>query len=391
MKRILSLLLIPVMLLLPSACSGGSAATGTNDSAEESAAVSASAQDTEDTEETEKTETIEKTASQSGFADTDFSGVIYMTKDGKTVYASASGVADSETEEPIELDTKFCIGSVSKQFTAAAVLMLQQDGKLDVNDKLSRYFPSYKYGDRLTLKDLLIMRSGIAEFYDVEYIDGAFTELPTGDLRGQITNENTVAENQKLLEEWLLEQPLVFEPDSAYEYSNSNYFLLARVVEKVSGENYRDFIRKRIFQPLGMNSSCFIDDNGLDVPGLAQPTVDPQTVYVGITMGLGDIISNARDIDLWLTSLRTNKLLSEQSVKLMTDDYSPEEEDAYGFGLVPFKRGAYHYGSFSTYQTMVYTSPQEGINLFAVTNDDPNPAYVLGEIGWSLLEREDAV
>lgn len=374
MKRIISVILILATLLLFAAC-GSESVNRVSDGSADSAGG----------------ETVMTEEAESSVGDTDFSGVIYLTENGKELYSSASGTADSETGEKINIDTLFCVGSVSKQFTAAAVLMLQQDGKLSIDDKLSRYFPDYEYGDRLTLRDLLIMRSGVAEFYDVEYIDDAFTELPTGDIRGKITNDNTVEKNQELLEEWILDQPLVFEPDSAYEYSNSNYFLLARVVEKVSGENYRDFIRSRIFQPLGMTNSSFIDDNGLDVEHLAQPTVDPQTVYVGVTMGLGDIISNAHDIDLWLTSLRTNKLLSKQSVSLMTADYSPEDDEAYGFGFVPYGKGVYHYGSFTTYQAMVYTSVEDGINFFAVTNDDPNPAYVLADTAWSLLRLRDMI
>ncbi|WP_316610841.1 serine hydrolase domain-containing protein [uncultured Ruminococcus sp.] len=152
---------------------------------------------------------------------TGFSGVVLVTKNGKTVCESAKGT----------------------QFAAAAILLLRQDGQLSADDKLSKYFPDYRYGNELTIRHLLDMRSGIREFYDVEYIDDAFTELPTGELRGLITNDNTVEENREILEDWLLRQPLEFEPDTAFEYSNSNYFLLARIVEIVSGQSYNEFPR----------------------------------------------------------------------------------------------------------------------------------------------------
>ena len=324
---------------------------------------------------------------------TGFSGVVRVTKDGKTVCETAKGTANNVSKEAITTDTQFCIGSVSKQFAAAAILLLQQDGRLSVDDNLSKYFPDYRYGNDITIRHLLDMRSGIKEFYDVEYIDDAFTELPTGELRGVITNDNTVEENRQLLEDWLLRQPLNFEPDTEFEYSNSNYFLLARIVEMVSGECYNDFVRERIFEPLGMTHTTFIDDVDLfNMPHLAEPTVTPQTVYVGVTMGLGDMISNAHDIDRWLTSLKTHELLTEESMDMMTTDYTDEGEDDdenYGFGIRPCGRGLFHSGYITTYLTMVYTDPDTGFNVFAVTNDDTNPNIDIPEIGWNLVDSLD--
>ena len=103
--------------------------------------------------------------------DTGFSGVVFVTKNGHTVCQTAKGVENSETNQPITTDTKFCIGSVSKQFAAAAILLLRQEGKLSVDEDLTRFFPDYRYAKELTIRHLLDMRSGIREFYDVEYID----------------------------------------------------------------------------------------------------------------------------------------------------------------------------------------------------------------------------
>ena len=106
---------------------------------------------------------------------TGFSGVVLVTKNGKTVCKTAKGVENNVTNQAITTDTQFCIGSVSKQFAATAILLLQQDGKLDVDEDLTRFFPNYRYAKDLTIRHLLDMRSGIREFYDVEYIDDAFT------------------------------------------------------------------------------------------------------------------------------------------------------------------------------------------------------------------------
>ena len=332
---------------------------------------------------------IDKQAFLNGKLDgTKFSGVVLMTQNGHTVCEAAMGVENDRSKEPITMDSLFCIGSVSKQFTACAILLLQQDGKLSIDDRLTQYFPQYAAGSELTIRHLLEMRSGIAEFYDVEYIDDAFTELPTGELRNVITNDNTAEQNRRILESWLLRQPLQFEPDTTFEYSNSNYFLLARIVELVSKQSYEDFIRSRIFEPLGMSHSLFIDEVDLKtLQHLAAPTVKPQTVYVGVTMGLGDMISNAHDIDKWLTSLKAHSLLTQESIALMSTNYSESDDEDYGFGIRTSSLGLYHYGYITTYQTLAFTNPESGVNVITVTNDDPNPNITIDDIGWSLIEQ----
>ena len=372
MKRILSLILTAVMLFSFASCSSA---------------------DSSETQPDTALTTTETAATKPQSKPLDnykaFSGVVLMTKNGKTVFEKAEGVQNNDTGKPIKIDTLFCVGSVAKQFTAAAVLTLQQDGKLSVEDKLSKYYPDYEYGDDLSLWHLLSMRSGIREFYDIEYIDGAFTELPAGELRETVTNDNSVRENREALEEWLLEQPLEFEPDTEFEYSNSNYFLLARIVEKVSGKNYYDYLREKIINPLGMKHTFFIDEVDFkDVPNLAAPTVNPETVYVGVTMGLGDMISNAYDIDKWLTSFRTNKILTKESLQLMTTDYTDEDEDHYGFGIRIIGGGLFHTGAITTYETMAYTDIKNGINVFAVTNDDPDETYSVVDMVWELLDKK---
>ena len=285
------------------------------------------------------------------------------------------------------MNSRFCIGSVSKQFAAASIMLLKQRGMLSVEDKLEKYFPQYKIGKDITLKNLLTMRSGIAEFYGVYYIDDAFTEIPTNDLEGVLTNQKTPGENREILKSWLFKQPLLFEPDSTYEYSNSNFFLLAEVVSQVSGMEYEDFVKKNILDTLGMKQTGFIDDNR-DFNGLSKPSVDTKTVYIGITRGLGDLYSCADDMDLWLSSFRKHTLLTEESVKEMSQDYSPEDEYYYGYGINPDGEGGlFHTGFFSTYYAVDYTNPEEEINLFAVTNDNKSMKADLTELCFKLLDK----
>ena len=318
-----------------------------------------------------------------------FSGVVRLTKDGRVLCEYVAGTEQPDSKRKITRDTKFCVGSVSKQFAAASIMLLKQDGKLNVEDTMDKYFPDYRYGKQLTLKHLLTMRSGIPEFYDVIFIDDAFTEVPVAGLDKTITNDGTPEQNQKLLEEWLLKQPLDNPPDTVSYYSNSNYFLLSRVVELVSGMKYNDFVRERIFKPLQMTHSGFVDDEDWQhMPNLAKPSVDTQTVYVGATRGLGDMISDAKDMERWLKSLRTYDILTEESVKEMTTNYSPEDEMEYGYGLMPDKDGSFcHTGSFTTYHALAYSYPKLGIDLFGITNDNANLEGDLNEVCFELLNR----
>ena len=317
----------------------------------------------------------------------DFGGVIRITRDGKTLCEIARGSTYSGADEQNTMDSRFCIGSVSKQFAAASIMLLKQKGLLSVDDKLKKYFPQYTIGKDITLKNLLTMRSGIAEFYGVHYINDAFTEIPTNDLEGVLTNKKTPGENREILKGWLFKQPLIFEPDSTYEYSNSNFFLLAEIVSQISGMEYEDFVKKNILEPLGMKQTGFIDDN-TDFSGLSKPSVDTKSIYIGITQGLGDLYSCAGDMDKWLSSIWKHTLLTEESVQEMSQDYSPEEEYYYGYGINPDGEGGlFHTGFFSTYYAVDYTNPDEHINLFAVTNDETKMKSDLAELCYRLIDR----
>ena len=182
-----------------------------------------------------------------------FEGVIYATENGKPVASYAKGTLENGTE--ITLDSPLPIGSVSKQFCAAAILLLQEQGKLSVSDTLDKYFPDYAQGKSLTLHNLLSMRSGIPEL--------------TEESGSDVTMENTEAQNVAAIKKWVFSQPLTFEPDEMFAYCNVNYFLLADIVEQVSGQKYTDFLRGSFFTPLGMTHSGFIGELP-DSPAWAQ-------------------------------------------------------------------------------------------------------------------------
>lgn len=298
-------------------------------------------------------------------AEYNMEGVVTVMRGGKIICEYADGVEDPETYEPIDINSLFCIGSVSKQFAAAAIVLLQERGMLHVDDTLGKYYPECPYGDEVTLRQMLQMSSGIAEFYDVVYDSHNINEIPIGYLKKTVTNDETKEANRNVLQEWLFAQPLVFTPGTENVYTNSNYFLLARIVEQVSGMPYEDFMRKNFFEPLHMDNTGFIDDT-MDDPELAENAEEAQTVYVGITMGLGDVISNAADMQRWMASFCNHTILSAESIAEMTADSGL----GYGYGVVPDGEGGwFHSGIFTSYKAFDFVNAGRSFALFAVTNN----------------------
>ena len=289
-----------------------------------------------------------------------YEGIAYVTHHGKVVYEYASGTNDMD--EPLTVESPMYLCSVSKQFCAAAIVMLRDQGKLSLDDTLEKYFPEYTIGKDITLKELLTMRSGIVR--DVTPV----VEDPDG------YAECTTEELDAVIFEWLFSQPLDFEPGSSFEYSNCNYMLLSFVVEQVSGTSYEDFLRQNIFEPLGMTHSGF-DDEIADHPqwGLTYDGLSPGYLMGNISQGCGDIVSTAADLDIWMTALKSGQVVSMDSYREMTVDYTPEDQmENYGYGLTGGIRGGWgHSGGNDRFSTRMYFSEEYGFNVFVATGDTP--------------------
>ncbi|MCR5652591.1 MAG: beta-lactamase family protein [Ruminococcus sp.] len=300
-----------------------------------------------------------------------FYGVVRVSKNGKVLCEAANGKLSANSKEDITTDTPFAIASCSKQFTAACIMILKQDGKLSVKDTLDKFFPEFKRGKEVTVKQLLTMRSGLADFLN----DNAnFSKY-------NLSKDASEAKNREITRNWIFKHDFKFTPGGAYDYSNTNYFLLAEIVERVTGKTFAKFIKERIFEPLGMNNTdvnealaysdrlAVSERDPWDLPGAKGKKI-PLTIRVrGLNSGNGGLISTAADIDKWLTSLREYTILSKNSVKEMTTDYNSDSEH-YGYGLKIAKNGAcWHVGALDYYAAYTYTIPKKGYNFFAVTND----------------------
>lgn len=284
-------------------------------------------------------------------------GIAYVTHNGELIYSHAKG--NDECGNALTVDAPMYIGSVSKQFCAAAVLILKEQGKLSVDDTLYEYFPKYSYAKNITIKNLLTMRSGIPDVSQ-EFAD--------------TLDNKSDAECTDILMKWFYEQPLNFEPDSKFEYSNTNYYLLSQIVEKVSNQKYNDFVRENIFQPLEMHNSGFInevEDNESFSGSLTFNTFHYNEDQ--IASGAGDIVSTAPDIDKWMTSLMDGKILSDASYREMCENYSPDTGTRYGYGIEGmYMKGNGHTGNIGDYYAINYFNENYNLNIFAADWGEKN-------------------
>src|SRR6476661_8817082 len=182
-----------------------------------------------------------------------FSGVVRVTKGDRIIYENAFGYADRALQVPNSLQTRFQIASLSKPMTAAAVLLLAEEGKLGLEDKLSKFVPDFPNGDKITIEELLTHYSGL------------------GDASAQPDyNEwSRFPQTAAALVERAKKVPRQSEPGTSYFYRNSNYHVLAFLIEKISGQNYGDFLEQKIFKPTGMTNTAHRARDETIVPNLA--------------------------------------------------------------------------------------------------------------------------
>lgn len=232
-----------------------------------------------------------------------FSGAVLVARRGQVIFRRAYGMANYELQVRNSPETRFHIASVSKAFTATAILQLQEQGKLKVSDSVSRFVPGFPNGDRITLENLLTHTSGIPNVNNLPDYD-EFARSPH-------TIEQLVGKFADL--------PLDFQPGSDYRYSNSNYNLLALVIEKVSGEHYGDYLQRHIFDPAGMRHSGH-DGSAAQLISQAAGGYEPAGIdscekapYIDWSnkTGNGSLYSTVDDLLLFDRALNTDTLLKK--------------------------------------------------------------------------------
>ena len=233
---------------------------------------------------------------------------VALVKDGQVVLAKGYGKRSLADGRPVQPDTLFAIGSVSKQFTAACIFLLAEDGKLSVNDPVEKYFPNLTRAKEITLLDLMNHASGYPDYYPLDFVDRRMLEpIEPDDLLRQYAGGK-----------------LDFEPGTRYSYSNTGFILLGRVVEKVSGEAFGAFLTKRILQPVGMEHTAYEPASSDERLALGYTTFalsEPEAIAPeakGWLGAAGGIYSTPSDLAKWDMALLDGRVLKPESFALMT-------------------------------------------------------------------------
>ena len=293
---------------------------------------------------------------------------VLVLRDGQPVLRRGWGLADLETGKPAGPGTSYRLASVSKQFTATAILLLASDGRLSIDDPARRWLPSLPAAaDAVTLRQLLSHTSGLVDYED--HVPGGF--------RGQLRDADVL----RILEG---QDHTYFAPGSDYRYSNSGYALLALVVERASGLDFARFLHQRIFLPLGMDATVAHRD-GLDVvadraygyshvEGRWVRTDQSQTSAV---LGDGGIYSSIDDLARWDAALYDDSLLTDPWRTLLFTPATPTgEEDVahYGFGWRLGDGSTWHSGESIGFRNVIVRWPAQRLTVVVLSNrNDPEP------------------
>lgn len=252
-----------------------------------------------------------------------FNGSALVAHDGKILYTHQFGYADFKTHELLTDTTEFQLGSVSKQFTAVSIMMLKEKGLLNYDDSVVKYFPGFPYTG-VTIRMCLDHRSGLPNYM--------FT------CSAECSNQNSLIDNMDVINMLIEYKPhCYFKPNKKFEYSNTNYCVLAAIVEKITGCRFADFVRKNIFQPLGMTHTFIYDKYDTVIPNKAIGyNKNYRKAGIDFLDGVdGDkgVYSTVTDLLKWDQALYSNKLLSQATLK---EAYTPHSKwlngHSYGFG-----------------------------------------------------------
>jgi CubicO group peptidase (beta-lactamase class C family) len=257
-----------------------------------------------------------------------FRGSVLIGQEDEILFNKGYGYANYEEKKKNTPDTLFAIGSITKQFTAMAIMQLYEKGLLDLDDAISKYIPGVVEGDNITIKHLLTHTSGLINYTDLLL---EMEEVP------EDTSIDFVLGLFK-------DEPLIFEPGTQWVYNNSGYVLLGCVVEKVSELSFDEYLKENIFKPLEMNDTgTYYDkmeeDYAVGYVGITELTpVEADEILLKIAYGAGNILSTVNDMYKWDRALQTEKLVKKETLDMIFDiqEKMPESEvytfDGYGFG-----------------------------------------------------------
>lgn len=308
-------------------------------------------------------------------------GNFLIAEKGKVIFKKSFGIANEETKQLLNENSIFEIASVSKQFTAMAIMMLNEKGKLNLDDNISKFIPELAFYKGITIRHLLNHTSGLPDYME---------------LFEKIFDKSKIATNKDVITIFAQRQPkAIFTPNSKHEYCNTGYALLASIIEKASGESYDNFLNKAIFKPLKMNNTFVykrrlapkkIDNYAYgyvfsdSLKKYALPDDFKETKYVILLDGVvgdGGINSTVNDLLKWDRALYTNKLLSKKKINEMFNItiLNDNTQAKYGYGWQienhdEFGKIVYHGGGWPGYATFFARHITDDKTIIILQNHD---------------------
>ena len=300
---------------------------------------------------------------------------VLVIRDGQPVFRRSYGLANLEDNVAATPSTNYRLASITKQFTAACILLLAEDGKLSLDDPVKRWLPSLPAAaDTVTLRHLLSHTSGLIDYEDV---------MPEN-LTGQLHDADVL----RILEG---QDRGYFAPGSGYRYSNSDYALLALIVGRASGQDFASFLRQRIFQPLGMDNTVALEEGRSTVAQRAYGHSEiggrwlrTDQSSTSAVLGDGGIYSSIDDLAKWDAALYDERLLKKSSLNLaFSRAASTTEPDVpfYGFGWRINGDSVWHSGESIGFRNVIVRYPKQRLSVVVLTNrNDPEPYKTALEI-----------
>jgi CubicO group peptidase (beta-lactamase class C family) len=314
-------------------------------------------------------------------------GVIGVIKDGKILYKKTFGLSNLDYRIPVTDSTLFNLASVSKQFTAFLVLLLEKEGKLNLDDTIQKYIPELKVYGAITIRQLLHHTSGIPPSDNLRLFAGISQEMPwdTEDEFNMIQNYHK----------------LNFKPNEEYDYSNAGYFLLTRIIEKVTGKPFSQCIKEKLFEPLNMKTACIYDSPGKVIMNRAagyrkagESFSETNTEGESIC-GSTNLYASVNDLINWSNNMTYNSLGGKQLCDRLlnpADTLNKGDTISYTNGLFVWKyRGLKivdHGGFTMGFKTQITIVPEAGLSVFILSNNEnTDPKNIAMKIvDWSLKD-----
>lgn len=295
-----------------------------------------------------------------------FNGNILVSRNNDIIYNASFGYADANKTTKLRSDYKFNIGSITKEFSAVALLQLKEKGKLELNDKISKFFPELpKWSNEVTIKDLLRYTSGIPN-----------------------VNWKKIKSNKDIFEDLKLIDTLDFKPGTKYDYNNNNIFLRQFIVEKITGEDYRNYVSKHIFKPYKMSSAEItpIENEKNIAKGFNSKLIEDKPNFL-----VGGTFITTSDLLKFLNCLHTNKIINKKSLYELGQHFNSENvQSALGEAKYKNKRLVEHLhdGRAGNYDAIMISDLESNFSIILLSNNYQGKIFEISDAIISILKNQ---